>query len=78
MESCPGDVFVVTPLKEINVTWPEPVFASVNPLVKVEQNLKPGQVFTWGEFMVLYVAHDNETNSAQCIFKVWDWIGIRL
>uniref|UniRef100_A0A914YVY8 Sushi, von Willebrand factor type A, EGF and pentraxin domain-containing protein 1 n=1 Tax=Panagrolaimus superbus TaxID=310955 RepID=A0A914YVY8_9BILA len=68
--SCPGDVYVITPLKEVNVTWEEPVFVSNNAIERIEQNLKPGQVFTWGEFTVLYVAYDNSSNIAQCTFKV--------
>uniref|UniRef100_A0A7E4V9G4 Protein crumbs n=1 Tax=Panagrellus redivivus TaxID=6233 RepID=A0A7E4V9G4_PANRE len=68
--SCPEDVYVVTPLKEVNVSWSEPVFMSANPIEQIEQNLKSGQVFTWGEFMVLYVAHDNASNTEQCSFKV--------
>lgn len=72
--SCPADMFVITSLKEVNVTWPEPLFISTNskqaPLERVEQNLKSNQVFTWGEYTVLYVAYTNESTSAQCSFKV--------
>lgn len=72
--SCPGNIFVVTSLKEVNVTWSEPLFVSSNPirapLERVEHNLKSNQVFTWGEYTVLYVAYTNESTSAQCSFKV--------
>jgi hypothetical protein len=70
VENCPNDIFLVTPLKEVNVSWNEPVFSSANPIDRIEKNLKPGQMFTFGEFMVLYVAHDNENNIAECSFKV--------
>lgn len=70
VEECPSDIFLVTPLKEVNVSWKEPVFSSANPIDRIEKNLKPGQVFTFGEFMVLYVAYDNESNVAECSFKV--------
>lgn len=71
---CPGDMFVITLLKEVNVTWSEPLFMSSNPqkapLERIEQNLKSNQIFTWGEYTVLYVAYNNESASAQCSFKV--------
>jgi hypothetical protein len=70
VEECPSDIFLVTPLKEVNVSWKEPMFSSANPIDRIEKNLKPGQVFTFGEFMVLYVAYDNESNVAECSFKV--------
>lgn len=70
VEQCPNDIFIVTPLKEVNVSWQEPVFSSANPIDRIEKNLKPGQVFTFGEFMVLYVAFDNESNVAECSFKI--------
>lgn len=69
VEQCPNDIFIVTPLKEMNVTWSEPIFSSANSIDRVEKNLKPGQVFTSGEFMVLYAAYDNESNIAECSFK---------
>lgn len=67
---CPGDLYVVTPLKEVNVTWQEPTFSDDVMIDRVEHNLKPGQVFTWGDYLVLYVAYDNSSNLAQCHFKV--------
>ena len=67
---CPGDLYVVTPLKEVNVTWQEPTFSDDVIIDRVEHNLKPGQVFTWGDYLVLYVAYDNSSNLAQCHFKV--------
>ena len=51
VEGCPmEDLIVQTPLKEVNVSWPEPRFMEANnngrhPVIaRVEQNLKPGQV----------------------------------
>lgn len=74
VDFCPSDLFVVTPLKEVNVTWSEPQFSIRNRknsvLRAVEQNLKPGQVFTWGEYNVLYVAYSNSSSLAECSFKV--------
>lgn len=74
IDFCPSDIFIFTPLKEINVTWSEPLFSSRQslriPLERVEQNLKSGQVFTWGEYNVLYVAYNNASNLAKCTFKV--------
>ncbi|WKY06023.1 hypothetical protein Q1695_006319 [Nippostrongylus brasiliensis] len=69
-ENCPQDHFVVTSEREVNVTWPEPEFVSKYPLEKVERNFKQGQVFTWGEYDVLYVARDNTSNTAECNFKI--------
>ncbi|KAI1733257.1 EGF-like domain-containing protein [Ditylenchus destructor] len=69
VESCPGDMFVVSPMKEVNISWPEPVFSG--PLDRVEQNLKSGQVFTWGEHTVLYAAYAvNQSAVVECTFKV--------
>ncbi|VDM57880.1 unnamed protein product [Angiostrongylus costaricensis] len=68
--SCPSDQFVITPQREVNVTWPEPEFQSKNPLEKVLTNFKQGQVFTWGEYDVLYVGFDNISNTAECSFKI--------
>ncbi|KAK0398751.1 hypothetical protein QR680_002734 [Steinernema hermaphroditum] len=67
---CPGDMFVVTAQREVNVTWQEPLFASSNGIARVEHNLRPGQMFTWGEYTILYVAYDNDNNSAVCTFKI--------
>lgn len=53
----------------MNITWQEPVFTSMNGHVDVKRNLKPGQVFTWGEYLVIYLAKDNHS-IAECIFKV--------
>lgn len=41
----------------------------MNGNVEVKQNLKPGQVFTWGEYLVVYRAQDNQSR-AECIFNV--------
>ncbi len=71
VDVCPGDLYVVTPLKEVNVSWQEPQFSDETQIDRVEHNLKPGQVFTWGEYLVLYVAYDNSSNLAQCHFKVF-------
>lgn len=74
VDFCPSDIFITTSLKEINVTWSEPLFSSRNtlnaPLKRVEQNLKSGQVFSWGEYTVLYVAYNNASDLAECTFKV--------
>uniref|UniRef100_A0A0K0DJ67 Sushi, nidogen and EGF-like domain-containing protein 1 n=1 Tax=Angiostrongylus cantonensis TaxID=6313 RepID=A0A0K0DJ67_ANGCA len=68
--SCPSDQYVITSQREVNVTWPEPEFQSKNPLEKVLTNFKQGQVFTWGEYDVLYVGFDNISNTAECSFKI--------
>ncbi|ETN78501.1 EGF-like domain protein [Necator americanus] len=70
VESCPSDQYIVTPQREVNITWPEPVFHSDSPLERVERNFKQGQIFTWGEYDVLYVAWDNASNTAECNFKI--------
>ncbi|EJW80239.1 hypothetical protein WUBG_08852, partial [Wuchereria bancrofti] len=67
---CPSDIFVVSYQKEINITWQEPIFTSMNGYVEVKRNLKPGQVFTWGEYLVVYLAKDNYS-IAECIFKIY-------
>lgn len=51
-KGCPGDIFVESAKREVNVTWTEPVFSDDILLTKVEHNLKPGQVFTWGNYLV--------------------------
>uniref|UniRef100_A0A915DPR4 HYR domain-containing protein n=1 Tax=Ditylenchus dipsaci TaxID=166011 RepID=A0A915DPR4_9BILA len=73
VNSCPNDIFIVTPLKEVNVSWAEPTFSSSDPMGSIrksEQSLKSGQVFTWGEYTVLYVAYTNDSSLAECTFKV--------
>uniref|UniRef100_A0A1I7X7T4 Crumbs cell polarity complex component 1 n=1 Tax=Heterorhabditis bacteriophora TaxID=37862 RepID=A0A1I7X7T4_HETBA len=70
VQNCPADQFVTTSLREVNISWPEPVFYSINPIEKVEKNLKQSQIFTWGEYDVFYVARDNSSNTAQCSFKL--------
>ena len=49
IEGCPiEDIFVQTQMKEVNVSWEEPKFIDETngqiQIVKIEQNLKPGQV----------------------------------
>uniref|UniRef100_A0A8R1HK39 Sushi, von Willebrand factor type A, EGF and pentraxin domain-containing protein 1 n=1 Tax=Caenorhabditis japonica TaxID=281687 RepID=A0A8R1HK39_CAEJA len=70
VEDCPSDMVVSSMDRETNVTWQEPVFIGKNEIVKVEKNLKQGQMFTWGDYDVLYIATDNSTNQAQCSFKI--------
>ncbi|PAV81132.1 hypothetical protein WR25_22379 isoform C [Diploscapter pachys] len=70
VEDCPTDQLLVSHKREMNVSWPEPTFIGVHPIVRVEKNMKQGQIVTWGEYDVLYVAHDNATNTAQCNFKI--------
>lgn len=70
VEDCPSDIVVSSVDRETNVTWQEPVFVGVNQIERVEKNLKQGQMFTWGEYDVLYIATDNATNQAQCNFKI--------
>ncbi|KAK6045607.1 GCC2 and GCC3, partial [Cooperia oncophora] len=69
-EKCPSDQFVLSSQREINVTWPEPEFQTGNEMKKIQMNFKQGQVFTWGEYDVLYVAQDNASNTAECNFKI--------
>jgi len=40
--------------KEVNVSWPEPQFSDETMLTRVEYNLNSGQVFTWGDYLVIY------------------------
>lgn len=47
-ESCPKEIFITTPLKEVNITWREPTFIDNGRIDKVEHNLRPGQVITKG------------------------------
>ncbi|KAL3983031.1 EGF-like domain family protein [Acanthocheilonema viteae] len=70
VHGCPSDIFVISYQKEINITWQEPVFTSINGYVDVKRNLKPGQVFTWGEYLVVYLAKDDHS-MADCIFKIY-------
>lgn len=51
------------------MSWEEPRFISNDGPITIERNLKPGQVFTWGEYLVVYLAKD-KTSSAECTFKV--------
>jgi hypothetical protein len=49
VEGCPvEDIFVQTQLKELNVSWEEPTFVPNGKdgpeIVRIERNLKPGQV----------------------------------
>ena len=68
---CPGDIFVTTPLKEVNVTWSPPTFGDDGRVDEVEHNLRPGQVLTWGDYNVIYAARDNATNVGVCQFKIY-------
>ncbi|CAI4229466.1 unnamed protein product [Auanema sp. JU1783] len=70
VENCPPDQYLLTSQREINVTWQEPMFLSRKSLIKIEKNLKPGQILTWGEYDVLYVAYDNASRSSRCSFKI--------
>ncbi|KAL3108453.1 hypothetical protein niasHT_015375 [Heterodera trifolii] len=74
VEGCPEDLFVETREKETNISWQEPNFVSTRPsveIVRVEQNVKPGQVFTTGHFSALYVAFDNRSVPlAICRFSI--------
>ncbi len=51
VDNRPSDMQVASPLREVNVSWQEPVFSSLQPerypLDRVEQNLKSGQVGTF-------------------------------
>jgi hypothetical protein len=75
IEGCPIEpINIQTSLKELNISWKEPKFYEINPkiqIAKIEQNLKPGQVFTWGQYSAIYVALDNKSSPlATCQFKV--------
>lgn len=37
---------------------------------KIEHNIAPGQVLTWGDYLVVYAAYDNASNAAECEFHV--------
>ncbi|CAI5447536.1 unnamed protein product [Caenorhabditis angaria] len=70
VEDCPADMIISTQSRETNVTWEEPLFIGVNEIIKIEKNLKQGQMLTWGEYNVVYIATDNQTNQAECSFKI--------
>uniref|UniRef100_A0A914MRZ1 Uncharacterized protein n=1 Tax=Meloidogyne incognita TaxID=6306 RepID=A0A914MRZ1_MELIC len=75
VEGCPMEpINVQTPLKELNISWKEPKFYETSSRVqiaKIEQNLKPGQVFTWGQYSAIYLALDNQSSPlATCQFKI--------
>ncbi|CAD6196232.1 unnamed protein product [Caenorhabditis auriculariae] len=70
VEDCPAEIMMTSHQRETNISWQEPTFVGLNPIVRVEKNLKQGQLFTWGEYDILYVATDNATNQAQCNFKL--------
>ncbi|CAB3409320.1 unnamed protein product [Caenorhabditis bovis] len=70
VEDCPSEMVVSSSERETNISWNEPTFIGVNPIKKIEKNLKQGQMMTWGEYDVLYVATDNATNQAECSFKI--------
>ncbi|RUS73175.1 hypothetical protein EGW08_019067, partial [Elysia chlorotica] len=53
------------------VTWEDPEFSDNGKITRVEQNLRPGVVLPYGEYVVTYVAYDAENNSASCSFHVY-------
>ncbi|CAL2041937.1 unnamed protein product [Caenorhabditis brenneri] len=78
VEDCPQDMVISSMDRETNISWPEPRFLrapgsapSDTSVLKIEKNLKQGQMFTWGEYDVLYIATDqNSSAQAQCNFKI--------
>lgn len=39
---CPGDLYVESDQKEVNVSWPIPRFSDENPIEHIDHNLSPG------------------------------------
>uniref|UniRef100_A0A0N4ZHL7 Delta-like protein n=1 Tax=Parastrongyloides trichosuri TaxID=131310 RepID=A0A0N4ZHL7_PARTI len=70
---CPDDILISTNLRQSNVSWKEPVFETTTgaKIIRIERNLRPGQVFTRGDYMVLYVAHDENNNFVECHFNIY-------
>ncbi|KAF8375578.1 hypothetical protein PRIPAC_82007 [Pristionchus pacificus] len=57
----------------VAVTWPEPEwnYDYQFPIVSVESNFRNGDVFSWGNFEIMYTAHDSVGNVGRWFFDLY-------
>uniref|UniRef100_A0A915MEH7 Uncharacterized protein n=1 Tax=Meloidogyne javanica TaxID=6303 RepID=A0A915MEH7_MELJA len=67
----------------INVNWDDSFnklfpFSIQNPIVRLESNFRPGQIFTWGYHRIIYYVEDSfgYWNSCEGKWNHWENIGI--
>ena len=68
---CPSSKKVVTSKQQTPVSWIEPQFTDNIGIAEVTQSHKPGQNFSWGDYVVTYVAKDESGNTAVCSFDLY-------
>ena len=68
---CPTAKKVITAITTTRVYWDEPLFTDNVQVVEIVRSHAPGQVFTWGDFVVSYVAKDAFGNAVSCVFEVY-------
>ncbi|XP_033113942.1 uncharacterized protein LOC117114394 [Anneissia japonica] len=67
-----GDTRIVNQESRLSVgEWIEPIFTDNIGIVNITQSHRVGQVFAWGEYLIVYVAYDAALNSATYQFKLY-------
>ncbi|XP_041364224.1 uncharacterized protein LOC121379643 [Gigantopelta aegis] len=70
VEYCPDDLDLTSPTRLTAVMWEEPVFTDDVGIVDIQKTHRSGQTFSYGEYIVSYVAYDAENNSVECDFGI--------
>uniref|UniRef100_F1KPM5 Neurogenic locus notch protein 1 n=1 Tax=Ascaris suum TaxID=6253 RepID=F1KPM5_ASCSU len=72
--SCPTDQYVVSEKRLTRVSWqpsvPGDIFFDNVILSDVFSNYRSGDIFSWGEYHVMYIARDEAGNIGTCEFDV--------
>ena len=61
---------VYTEKLNVIVNWKEPVFVDNVEVVQVIRSHAPNNLFSWGDYVVTYIAKDAFENSASCTFEI--------
>ena len=68
---CPNSTKEISMTSLTRVNWTEPVFIDNVAVVEVLRSHAPGQLFTWGDYVISYIAKDAFNNSATCVFELF-------
>nr|AZA15238.1 fibropellin-1 [Anisakis pegreffii] len=72
--NCPSNQYIVSEKRLTSVTWQpstaEDIFTDNDLIVEVICNFRSGDVFTWGQYRVIYIASDKAGNIATCEFDI--------
>ncbi|XP_047133368.1 uncharacterized protein LOC100208285 isoform X1 [Hydra vulgaris] len=67
---CPSPIKVYTEESSVFVTWKEPQFDDDVAVVEVIRSHSPNGLFSWGDYVITYIAKDAFENSVSCTFEI--------